>query len=138
MNEDTFDDWNQEKKRINSMRNPTIYIKPRQAWFTKMGENIGDEQNGKKEFSRPVLVLKKVGSLFFTVALSTKGKSSNVFYHKIKTLKLAEGHWGLDSQSWAILSQVRVMDKRRFLEKLGTIDSSEFDVIKQMITELVL
>lgn len=138
MNDINFDQWNAEKKKVHSSLKPTFFVKKRQVWFTKMGENIGDEQNGKKEFSRPVLVLKKVGSLFFTVALTTKGKEKNRFYHHIKSLALAEGHWGHTKQSWAILSQVRVMDKRRFLEKVGTVDIDEFEIIKQKITTLVL
>jgi mRNA interferase MazF len=133
-----FDQWNTEKKRVNALASPPFYIKKRQIWFTKMGENIGDEQNGKKEFSRPVLVLKKVGSLFFTVALTTKGKDNHRFYHHIKNLSLAEDHWEHAQQSWVILSQVRVIDKRRFLEKVSTVESKEFEIIKQKITALVL
>ena len=102
-----------------------------------MGENIGAEQNGKTEFSRPVLVLKKVGSLFFTVALTTKGKPENNFYLKLSDLSMDEDHLKNIGQSWLILSQVRVMDKRRFLEKIGTVGSKEFNSVKLKLTTLL-
>ncbi len=133
-----FDEWNNEKKKIHTQDQPKFYIKPRQIWFTKMGENIGSEQNGKKEFSRPVLVLKKVGSLFFTVALTTKAKPNNSFYRKITNLILTDGHWGHQNASWIILSQVKVMDKRRFLEKVGTVGLEEFKDIKEKLTAVLL
>lgn len=133
-----FDEWNKEKKEINEKDVPLFFVKSRQVWFTKMGENVGAEQNGKKEFSRPVLVIKKVGSLFFTVALTTKGKPQNDFYLKLLDLSLDEDHLNNIGRSWLILSQVRVMDKRRFLEKIGTIGREEFQVIKQKLTTLLL
>lgn|SRR3989338_6398832 len=133
-----FDEWNVEKKKIHEKEPPSFYIKPRQVWFTKMGENIGSEQNGKKEFSRPVLVLSQVGSLFFTVALTTKGKPTNSFYLKLKDISMNEDHLEHLGNSWLILSQVRVMDKRRFLEKIGTVGQEEFGEIKQKLTTLLL
>lgn len=138
MKTEHFDQWNDEKKRIHTEKRTSIYIKPRQIWFTKMGVNIGAEQNGRKSFLRPVLVLKKVGSLFFTVALTTKGKPENSFYRKINEITLSEGHWHNTNQSWLILSQVKVMDKRRFLDKVGTVGKVEFDEIKQKLTTLLL
>ena len=138
MKDRNFDGWNEEKKKINNTENPTFYIKPRQIWFTKMGENIGSEQNGKQEFSRPVLVLKKVGSLFFTVALTTKEKPNNSFYRKLKDVKLNEDHLKNIGKSSVILSQVRVMDKRRFLEKVGTVGKDEFKDIKEKLIALLL
>ena len=119
-----FDMWNIEKKKINSSRNK-FYINERQIWFTKMGINIGCEENGKENFSRPVLVTKKVGSLFFTVALTTKEKTG-IFYYKI------------EDASFVILSQVKVMDKNRFERKIDKIEGNKFEIIKQKITELIL
>lgn len=138
MNNQRFDEWNSEKKRIDSEIIPLFYVKPRQVWFTKMGQNIGVEENGKREFARPVLVIKKVGTLYFTVALTTKGKPDNSFYAKLKDVKYSLDHVNVAEASWVILSQARVIDKRRFLKKIGTVGTNEFEQIKQKITDILL
>ena len=138
MNKNIFNLWNREKQKIDKKDMNNVYINSREIWLTKMGQNIGFEENGKKDFNRPVLVIKKVGNLFFTVALTTKGKDNNYFYHKFKNIDLFNGHEVNINKSWIILSQVRVMDKRRFEEKIGLVQICEFKEIKQKITTLLL
>jgi mRNA interferase MazF len=137
MRENIYNQWNIEKQRINKKDDRFFFINPREIWFTKMGQNIGYEENGKKEFSRPVLVLKKVGNLFFTVALTTKGKTDSRFYHLFEEV-IFHGEHNNNNESWAILSQVKVMDKRRFEGKIGIVGNKEFSLIKQKITALLL
>jgi len=131
-----FDDWNRQKKMIHQNMLPEFYINPREIWYTKMGQNVGFEQNGKRNFERPVLVIKKVGNLFFVVALTSKGRDDNRFYHKFEDLDLQNPKY-LDS-SYAILSQVKVMDKRRFLEHVGHVSEQEFKQLKEKLKELLL
>ena len=135
-----FDQWNIEKKIIHAkeLLPDEFFINPREIWFIKMGKNIGFEENGKEEFARPVLVIKKVGNLFFTVALTTKGKSDSVFYHQLSDVSFIEEHTRNQHNSYAILSQSRTMDKRRFLVKIGQVSMIEFNNIKQKLTELLL
>jgi hypothetical protein len=78
-----FDAWNEEKKNIQNKinqekilteeekRKKRIYINEREIWYTTLGQIIGNESNGKKLFLRPVLVIKKVGSMFFVVPMTT-------------------------------------------------------------------
>ena len=40
-----FDDWNDEKKALNSKKREDFYINPREIWYTKMGVNIGFEDS---------------------------------------------------------------------------------------------
>lgn len=111
-NQQIFDSWNDEKKQIQIKNLPeNFFINKREVWFVKMGINLGFEENGKDQFLRPVLVLKKVGNLFFTVALTSKGKENN-FYHKFNEIELHNPKY--QDSSYAILSQVKVMDKKRF------------------------
>lgn len=131
-----FDQWNEEKKEINEKELPPFFIKPRQIWFTKMGENVGFEENGKTDFLRPVLVLKKVGNMFFTVALTSRGKMKNYFYHKLEEVTLNNPKY-LNS-SFVILSQVKVMDKKRFTEHIGNVSSAEFEEIKKKLRDRLL
>lgn len=136
---DIFDIWNNEKKIIHTKELvDNFFINPREIWFVKMGKNIGFEENGKEEFSRPVLVIKKVGGLFFTVALTTKGKLDNRFYYKFSEASFIEEHQKNTDQSFVILSQAKVMDKKRFEERIGYISEKEFKLIKQKITALLL
>lgn len=126
-----FDEWNTEKKSIHTIKMPEFYINEREIWFTKMGENIGFEENGKKHFLRPVLVIKKIGNLFFTVAMTSKGKEKNSFYHKLSEIELQNPKY--KNSSFLILSQVKVMDKRRFVEHVGNVSSKEFGRIKEKL-----
>ncbi len=130
-----FDDWNSEKKKIDNKK-VKIYINPREIWYTKMGVNVGYEEDGKEDFIRPVLIIKKVGSLFFTVALTSKGKNNNKFYYHFTNPQLKNPHY--KRSSYAILSQLKMMDKKRFVENGGTISEQDFEKIKQKIRELVL
>jgi mRNA interferase MazF len=132
---EVFDAWNHEKKAIhNDGVSRTYYVNEREIWFVKMGKNIGFEENGKEQFLRPVLVVKKVGNLFFTVALTSKGKN-NSFYHKLESIELDNPKY--QDSSFAILSQVKVMDKKRFYEKAGIVPTEEFNRVKQKIKTLL-
>lgn len=135
---EVFDKWNIEKQCINNRNQDNVFIKTREIWYTKMGQNIGFEENGKNEFTRPVLVIKKVGNLFFTIALTTQGKISSPFYHKLSEIILYGNNERNINNSYAILSQARIMDKKRFEEKIGIISGTEFLIIKQKLTELLL
>ncbi len=134
-----FDTWNEEKKIIHTKKQTDdFFVNPREIWFVKMGMNIGFEENGKSEFVRPVLVIKKVGMLFFTIALTTKGKEDNKFYHKFLHAVFTEKHFHNSGRSFAILSQARVFDKKRFQERIGILPSDEFEIVKQKITRILL
>jgi hypothetical protein len=63
-------------------------------------------------------VLKKVGNLFFVVALTTKGKINNKFYHKIQTATFNKNNQKHKDEAYCILSQVKAIDKKRFLENI--------------------
>lgn len=107
-----------------------IYINPREIWFAKIGQNIGFEEKGKDNFLRPVLILKKIVNLFFTAALTIKGKDNN-FYHKISDVELHNPKH--KNSSYVILSQVKVIDKKRYTEKIGNVPKKEFGKIKEKL-----
>ncbi len=55
-----FDRWNNQKKVIQQLNNQGILFSEREVWWCALGENIGDEENGKNElFERPVLIIRK-------------------------------------------------------------------------------
>ena len=133
-----FDIWNEEKKIIHNKAYDNIFVNSKEIWFTKMWINLWFEENGKKEFRRPVLVLKKVWNLFFTVALTSKWKIENKFYHKFKTTIFNKNNQKYKYKSFCILSQVKIMDKKRFTEKMWYVWRNEFEVIKEKLKELLL
>jgi len=126
-----FDIWNNEKKKTDKKNVKKVYINQREIWFVKMGKNIGFEEDGKENFLRPVLVLKKLGNMFWTVAMTSKGKDNN-FYFKIEG-NFNENNQKYKNSSFLILSQVRVMDKKRFTENMGYVDKNEFEKIKEKL-----
>ena len=131
-----YDKWNINKKNIQKSKTRNLFINIREIWFTKMGKNIGYEEDGKESFLRPVLVIKKVGCLFFTVSLTSKGKDKNMFYYKFKEVNFNNNKKYTNS-SYAVLSQVKVMDKKRFTQCIGSTSENEFIVIKQKLKTLL-
>ena len=137
-NLEKFDYWNIEKKKLEMLDSEKFYVNPRDIYFTKMWINIGFEENWKTDFLRPVLVLKKVWNLFFTIALTSQWKDNNPFYYKFTTAKFNEDNKKYENSSYCILSQVKVMDKKRFSEKMWYIKNSEFKIIKEKLREFLL
>ena len=130
-----FDTWNQLKKQIDK-KNKEKFIKERQIWYVNLWKNIWFEEDWKWElFLRPVLVLKRIWNLFFTVALTSKWKSNN-FYYKLEDLNIKNPKY--KNSSYAILSQVRVLDKNRFFENFWYVSMNEFSYIKKKLREFLL
>jgi mRNA-degrading endonuclease toxin of MazEF toxin-antitoxin module len=88
------------------------------------------EENGKEDFRRPVLVINRIGGLFFVVPLSTKEKD-NKFYYRLTSVDFKK-------PSLVMLSQARVIDKKRFMNKIGEISDEEFQKIKKFLRKMYL
>ena len=123
-----FDEWNEVKKQINN-RIKNIKFKERDIFWMSIGENIGNEQNGKgKEFARPVLIIKKLNNqLFFGVPLSTTIRDGSYFY----TFDFLESQ-----SSSALLVQAKVFDIKRANQKLGMINKNDFINLKDKLRSL--
>jgi mRNA interferase MazF len=127
--EKDFDKWNKSKELIH-YKNEDKFYHEREVWWCSLGINIGFEQDGKGDkFSRPVLII--------------KGFSKNVFLCVPLTTKLKEGRYYNDIilndgvKRKAILSQIRLIDSKRLIEKVCTIDEVQFKTIKQKIIQLL-
>lgn len=132
-----FTEWGNEKKKIHNKKNEEFYVNTREIWYVKMGVNIGFESDGKGEFIRPVLVLKKIGNLFLTLALTSKGKDGHFLYQKLKEVSFLEGYDAKKDSSYAILSQVKVMDKKRFEDRMGYVSKNEFAEIQKKLKKIM-
>lgn len=129
-----YDDWNDQKQRLNfekaensEKRYPPY--KDSDIWWTNIGLNIGAEIYGKGEdFRRPVLVLKKMGSMFLGVPLTSQNKYNNPGFLQVTYRK--------EKSSWAILSQVKVFSAYRLLHKdrlVGGISGKMLNTVKTEI-----
>ena len=86
-----FNTWNELKKKTHSDNIiSTGFPNEQEVWICVLGKNIGREQNGgKKDFSRPVLVIKKFNNqIFWVVPLSSKQKNIDFYYNRRFSRKL--------------------------------------------------
>jgi len=119
-----FDSWNEQKKILNSSSQPPTF-KEREIWWCCLGVNIGHEQDGKGISShRPVLVIKKFNrQILWAVPLSTQIKE-NPHYHYFNFM---------DKEQCALLTQMRLIDARRFYKKMGRLSENEFkDICRKL------
>ena len=124
-----FVSWTKLKFRLH-ISPRRAYAKERQIWWVSLGQNIGAEINGKNEkFERPVLIIKKFNVDTFLVApLSTRIKTGNYyFYFK-----------GSSNQPNIInLAQLRTIDGRRFIRKIGRLDAEIFEYLVKKLKNLL-
>lgn len=121
-----YDNWNVIKKNINNR--DRVFFNKGDIWFTSIGKNIGDEQDGKNEyFERPVLIIRRFNnSVFLAVPLTSNNKNGK-FYYNLKSF----------NNSTIILSQVRLLDAKRLLRFMGKIENGELVFIKEKIRNLI-
>ena len=122
-----FDARNNLKKKIhNSDSSKNVFISEKEIRFAHLGVNIWSEQNGtKKNFLRPVLILKKLGSLFLTIPMTTKWKD-NQFYHTLPF------HY-FNKTSRLIFTQIKSLDKKRFSHKIWKLSNNDFFKAKEKL-----
>lgn len=124
---DTFDEWNGVKK-ITDAEDASHYFREGDIFFTRIGKNIGFEQDGKgRDFMRPVVVVRKFNNeVFFGVMLTTRN-NENPFYMSIGKIR--------GKENFAILSQCRLLDARRLDHKIGHVPRHSFLSLKERIRD---
>jgi mRNA interferase MazF len=124
-----FDTWNEEKKRLH-LNGVNRFYHEREIWWCSLGINIGYEEDGKgPQATRPIAIIKAFSrQLCWAVPLSTSSKS-NKYYIPINSVE--------NELSSVIISQMRPVDTKRLMSRIGCLDSVAFDKIKQAIKELL-
>jgi mRNA-degrading endonuclease toxin of MazEF toxin-antitoxin module len=88
-----------------------------------LGVNVGNEQDGAgTEFRRPVLILKALSARTSLVIPLTTAKPDHRLRPSIGRVD------GKDAR--AMLSQMRVVDTKRLVRKIGYLDQDMFERIK--------
>lgn len=129
-----YNERNAVKQKVNFyewffwFNNNKTFINEREIWYIRLWINIWFEQDWKWLFRRPILVIKKIGNLFFVVPLSTKWKM-NRYNYAITSINF-------NKPSSIILSQGRVIDKKRFMDYVWTISLQEFEHIKKLLKDM--
>ena len=124
-----FDNWNIDKQKINNI-NKNIWCQPRDIWWISLGENIGFEQDGKGEnYLRPVIVLKSFGIFTALIIPLTTSQKENKYHIDLDIL--------LGQKSFAIITQIRLIDTKRLVEKKGKLDKALFLELKKSILDLL-
>ena len=123
-----FDRWNVLKKDIHFKARSRLY-RERDIWWCSFGANIGNEQDGRgKDFQRPVLVLKGLSRATCIVIPLTTSKQEHKYRFKVGLVD--------NKEASAILSQVRVIDTKRLVNKIGVLDKKTFGEIKKSARDL--
>ena len=120
-----FDRWNSEKKAIHKAPGAK-FCYPREVWWCALGVNVGFEQDGTgRNFDRPVAVIRGFNErLFFAVALTGKRKEGKYYF----PLGMISGR-----EASAVLSQVRLIDAKRLVRKMETLDEKVFGELKNAL-----
>lgn len=111
-----FDLWNEKKKEIEQSAVQRL-CHEREVWWCALGVNIGSEQDGKNElFERPVLILKRYNKDLILILPITSTEKDNVYYVKINSVMASS----------VILSQIRAIDSKRLLRKVGMLSIKDY------------
>jgi mRNA interferase MazF len=124
-----FSIWNEKKTKIENTEKIRVFFHEREVWWCSMGLNVGYEQDGKgDEFARPVLIFVKFNNdICWALPLSTEIKTSK-FYASVN---LNDG-----MPRVAILSQLRLIDKKRLINKIDFISTANYMEIQKAVINL--
>ena len=95
-----------------------------------MGVNVGFEQDGTgKNFDRPVVVVRGFNEhTFLGVALTGRKKEGKYYFY----LGIINGR-----DASAVLSQVRLMDTKRLVKKIATLDGVVFKNLQETLKNIL-
>jgi len=127
LTKEKYNSWNKLKQNINFEKKVKKYPKPWEIWNIYNGLNIWYESIWKwEDFERPVLIIKKIGSMFLCITMTTKWKDDNKFYFRINNSYF-------NKKSYLTLSQWKCIDNKRFIKKISRLSKSDlFEIIKRL------
>lgn len=123
-----FDNWNERKKEINN-NIPNFYHEREIRWCS-LGLNVGFEQDGTSEkYRRPILILKGFSRNVCLIVPLTTSIKKNKYHFSVGIIE--------NEESFAILSQIRLIDTKRLHDRLVILDGKKFEEIKKAIRLLI-
>jgi len=126
--EKDFEKWNKKKEKID-YKNERVFFHEREIWWCSLGVNVGYEQDGKgKGFARPILVFKKFNKEIFWGIPITMASKTGKFYSPINLKD--------NKKRCAIISQIRLLDCKRLLDKIGVISKENYIETQKAVMNL--
>lgn len=124
-----FDQWNLLKKNINASTAFRLY-RTRDIWWCSLGANVGFEQDGSgKYYERPVLILRGLSRRVCVIVPLTTSQKKNPYRISVG---LVSG-----KEAYAAISQVRLIDTRRLINKVGVLEIIRFEIIRKAVKNLL-
>lgn len=131
MESDSSNLWLRRVDELNALEPVHQIFKCQEVWNCYLGLNVGREQNGNNvSFLRPVLIVQRFGPhVFWGVPLSTRipkdSRHHHLFTHD-------------NTQYSALITQLRVLDSRRLVRRVYTLDEANFNAIQLRLGRIVL
>ena len=123
-----FSRWFSLKQSTHEAESGALFHE-REIWWCKLGANIGFEIDGGGEnFERPVVVLKKFNLDTCIVVPFTAKPKTGKYYFPIGIMN------GRDAV--AVLSQIRLIDRKRLAEKIETLPNAKFKALLNAIVQV--
>ena len=127
--EKDFFGWAKIKQRVHK-RKQAPYFGVGQIWWCSLGANVGTEQDGKgPQYVRPVVVLTKFNEHSCLVVPLTGRERHGRYYAYLGEIN--------GRPSSAILSQLRLIDSRRLIQKAGSISREKHAALKKAVTDIL-
>ena len=124
-----FDIWNMHKKRIHAESENKLYHE-REMWWCSLGVNVGFEQDGTGlDSERPVLILKGFSKQVCLIVPLTTSEKKNPYHVSLGKVS--------DRNAFAIISQIRLIDTKRLINKIGFVDRKIFGKIRKTAKDLL-
>lgn len=124
--------WHKRKSILHNEKTRSFFHE-REVWWCSLGENIGFEEDGKGDkFARPVLVFKKFNNeICWALPLSLQVKTRKETAHFYARVFLDD-----TIPRTALLSQLRLIDGKRLLTKIGMITEKNYSEIQKAVIRL--
>lgn len=122
-----FNQWNRVKTNLH-LHGRKPKISQGQIWWAGVGKNIGNEMNGKNEqFSRPILIYKKLATDKFMAIPITSQKREGSWYIPF----VQAGKYEV-----AIVGEAKIMNTKRLYRMIGEIDDSDYIRVREGFLKL--
>lgn len=134
-----YTNWHKLKTEIENNNKEQKFV-DREIWWCSLGENIGFEEDGKHDnFERPVLVLRKFNKNIFLGLPLTSQNHDDIFHSnfKIRIINDELNEIVEEKESFAILSQARLLSSKRMIRRVVKINDKTFLKIKRDFTNLI-
>jgi mRNA interferase MazF len=126
-----FERWGAVKEEIHNQDSAVpLRYHTRELWWVSLGVNIGYEQDGNGDKSqRPVVILKGFSAnTCLVIPLTTSAKE-----HMYRVpVGIIDGE-----NAVAHISQIRVIDVRRLIKKIGMLDSVIFELVRKKAKDML-